>query len=372
MCFSKSVASHTKSCFWSDKNSLCPREVMLGSSHKYWFNCDKCHHDFEKRPTDLSYKKTWCPYCTNQKLCDDNGCIECYNKSFASHEKSRYWSKKNDKSPRQVFKQSKYHALFDCSCNHEFSIRVEHVARPSKSHWCSYCCNPPQKLCENYECTSCYNNSMASHPMTKYWGTKNTVIPRTVFKHSIIKYWFICDYCNEEYLISTINISKGGGCRKCLRKTQRLVLKFLNDNYDVEDEKKFEWSLNTKTNKYLKFDYFIQEYNCIIELDGEQHFREIKNWGSYDNIHKRDIIKTSTAIYNGYIVIRIRQEDVFNNTFDWKEFLKVNLRKHKRPRLICQKSYYYRSLKNDITQELERGCIEPICITPNRRQSPLR
>lgn len=40
------------------------------------------------------------------------------------------------------------------------------------------------------------------------------------------------------------------------------------------------------------------------------------------------------AIDHGYSIIRISQEDVFNNTIDWKELLKKNIKKYKKPKCI--------------------------------------
>ena len=110
-CFEKSFASHDKSKYWSDdKNGdVKPRQVFKKTQKKYWFNCDTCNHDFEKR-IDHVTSNSWCPYCSNppKKLCDDEGCQTCFEKSFASHEKSKYWSddKNGDVKPRQVFKSS--------------------------------------------------------------------------------------------------------------------------------------------------------------------------------------------------------------------------------------------------------------------------
>ena len=50
---------------------------------------------------------SWCPYCANKDLCDENkDCKQCYHKSFASHEKSKYWSDKNELKPINVFLNS--------------------------------------------------------------------------------------------------------------------------------------------------------------------------------------------------------------------------------------------------------------------------
>jgi hypothetical protein len=34
--------------------------------------------------------------CNSKQLCDNLECKICFEKSFASHEKSKYWSDKND------------------------------------------------------------------------------------------------------------------------------------------------------------------------------------------------------------------------------------------------------------------------------------
>ena len=46
--FDRSFASHEKAKCWSEKNGeVKPKDVYKGSSKKYWFDCDKCHHSFE-------------------------------------------------------------------------------------------------------------------------------------------------------------------------------------------------------------------------------------------------------------------------------------------------------------------------------------
>jgi hypothetical protein len=51
----------------------------------------------------ISNSGNWCRYCANQDFCLEN-CDECYNKSMASHEKSKYWSKKINFRPEKLRK----------------------------------------------------------------------------------------------------------------------------------------------------------------------------------------------------------------------------------------------------------------------------
>jgi hypothetical protein len=58
-------------------------------------------------------------------LCENEDCQTCFEKSFASHEKSKYWSDKNGiVKPRQVFKSVNTKYWFDCDCGHEFETAV--------------------------------------------------------------------------------------------------------------------------------------------------------------------------------------------------------------------------------------------------------
>ena len=98
---------HPKSIFWSNKNLISPDKLALNSHKKFWFNCD-CGHDFECCLLNINQSNNWCPYCSNHpmKLCEKEECIMCFENSFASNEKSNYWSKDNELTPRQVFKSA--------------------------------------------------------------------------------------------------------------------------------------------------------------------------------------------------------------------------------------------------------------------------
>ena len=69
----------------------------------------------------------------------------------------------------------------------------------------------------------------------------------------------------------------------------------------------------------------MEKEKIIIELDGEQHFRQVSNWSSPEDQLKRDLYKMECANNNGFSIIRILQEDVFNDTFDWYSTLKESI-----------------------------------------------
>jgi very-short-patch-repair endonuclease len=118
------------------------RDIAKNSGKKYLFDCDKCNHSFEKIIDSVTgVNDSWCPYCSNNKLCDDNNCKTCFEKSFASHEKSKYWSIKNMEKPRNIFKGTHNKYLFNCEiCNYEFESSLSNISK-IKGTWCPHCVN---------------------------------------------------------------------------------------------------------------------------------------------------------------------------------------------------------------------------------------
>ena len=51
---------------WSDKNELKPRELAISCNKKFYFDCDKCHHEFYSALNHISNGK-WCPRCRESK-----------------------------------------------------------------------------------------------------------------------------------------------------------------------------------------------------------------------------------------------------------------------------------------------------------------
>ena len=310
ICFNKSFASHEKSKFWSDNNAKKPRDVFKSSGKRYWFNCSVCDHYFDSGLNSI-IAGSWCSFCSNNRLCNDNDCQICFEKSFASYEKSKYWSDKNAKKPRDVFKSSVNKYWFECSiCNHSFDTALGNIVA---GNWCPFCSN--NRLCNNNECNYCFNKSFASYEKSKYWSDKNAKKPRDVFKSSVNKYWFDCPDCIQPYYSILNNITKGHWCSCRKHKTEKKLYDILKNIYPTLIRQfNQEWC---KNKRYLPFDFCIPEHKIIIELDGPQHFQQVSNWCSPEEQFENDIYKEKCANDNNYSVIRLLQEDVLNDTYDW-------------------------------------------------------
>ena len=336
-CFTKSFANHEKAEFWSDKNIKTARQSFLNSNLKCWFNCPipECNHEFETSLRCIVQSGRWCPYCSNQKLCDDNNCQICFIKSFSSYKKAKYWSKRNDSSPRQVSKSTGKSFWFDCKCGHEFNSSLNSITREPNGSWCPYCCYPPNKLCKDENCKQCFNKSFASHEKRKFWSDKNNLQPIHVFKSSWKNIIFNCEN-GHEFKAVLSSITSGQWCPYCRYKTEQKLYEWMLKRFDevIKRQKKFHWCKNIKSKRKLPFDFYIKRIKLIIELDGRQHFKQVANWDSPETTLKNDIKKMAKAINNGMTVIRISQEDVCYDRIDWKMELEKVILNYKKPKIF--------------------------------------
>ena len=327
--FEKSFASSDKAQYWSTKNIIKPENVTLSSGKKFWFDCINCHHTFDGQPNCIK-KGVWCSYCSSspKKLCDNDDCKLCFVKSFASSDKSQYWSIKNQLKPRQIFKSTGIKYLFDCIiCNHSFNVSPLHITQ--ENNWCPYCVN--QKLCDD-ECKLCFNKSFASSNKAQYWSDKNKLKPRQVFKKSDSKKFIFNGICGHEFNGTLGHITNGGWCPYCVNKTEQKLYEEIVMFYPlITQQYKVEWCRNKN---YLPYDFALVTDRIIIELDGRQHFEQVSNWTSPEDTHENDIYKMKCAKKNGFSVIRLIQQDVWNNSYEWLTELIKNIEKIKSEKKI--------------------------------------
>ena len=90
-----------------------------------------------------------------------------------------------------------------------------------------------------------------------------------------------------------------------------------------------DWCINPMTKRNLRFDFADEVSKTIFEIDGQQHFKQVSNWSAPEKSLKRDIYKMQKAKQAGYKIIRIFQEDIYNNDEKW-------LDEHILPEIISQ------------------------------------
>ena len=370
-CFSRSFASYNGKtinsklkidCWHPDKNGkLIPRNVFKSSHKKCWFKCDVCKHNFYGILNDVSNKNRWCPYCSGKKLCKDN-CKKCFSRSFASYDgktmdgliKIDCWhpDKNGELTPRDIAKSSHKKCWFKCNfCKHDFDSTLNNVS--SLNCWCPYCSS--KNLC-NDNCIKCFSRSFASYngktinnklKIDCWHPDKNgKLMPRNVFKSSDKKCWFKCDVCNYEFKSFLKKVYRNNQwCPHCKNKTELKLYKWLLKHDKIKNVKREfdpKWcstqyrhmnkKKELKNGKYqYRFDFLITFNNnqkLIIELDGRQHFEQVRNWKTPLEHQIRDKYKEFKANKHNIPLMRCIQEDVYMDKNKWEVKLKTQLQKY--------------------------------------------
>lgn len=308
--------------------SVCGKEFTVVTLNKYGGSCFRCTNSSQK---DKIVKRV----CNLKRLCSSENCSQCLSRSFASHPKSQYWSPKNNKTPREAFRRSHVKYIFDCPCGHSFEASLSNVAHNTNETWCPYCIR--NKLCDDFSCKLCFENSFASHERSRFWSPKNSLHPRQVFGGTLKKFLFVCQFGHEFEAMLNNATRYIQWCPFCVHKTETKLFEYLTEEYselELIRQAFFPWCVNPKTRKKLPFDFCFPSLNLIIELDGAQHFRQVANWNPPEETLKRDVDKMKFALENGFSVVRLLQEDVLFEKGGWKSKLSQAIQKNSSP--ICE------------------------------------
>lgn len=102
------------------------------------------------------------------------------------------------------------------------------------------------------------------------------------------------------------NISTHCGCSKPISKGEIKIRELLTtNNTDFVSEHYFSDFRYVDSNRFPKFDFYLPEFNCIIEFDGRYHFEENSFFGTKDEIENKDKLKTQYCLDNNINLIRI-------------------------------------------------------------------
>ena len=124
-------------------------------------------------------------------------------------------------------------------------------------------------------------------------------------KNLIIK----CPECKTPFTTSLRIFTQHGGqlCDNCFSVEslgKKRVKRFLEDNNIKFITQK--WFDDCRDVKPLPFDFYLIEYNILIEYDGSQHFRETNHFTyPLEMVQKHDAIKNQYCVDNNIKLIRI-------------------------------------------------------------------
>lgn len=120
--------------------------------------------------------------------------------------------------------------------------------------------------------------------------------------HRYVCWKCLCD-CGNIITITSDNLKRQQSCG-CLKSTgQQKITEILQKN-QIKYFQEYSFD-NLKT---LRYDFYLPDYNRLIEFDGKQHFEPIEYFGGikgFQEQQKRDQIKNNYALSNNIELIRI-------------------------------------------------------------------
>ena len=177
---------------------------------------------------------------------------------------------------------------------------------------CNVCCSTPRKVLKGV------NDIATTHPhLCKYFVNKEDIYKYSAYSHKKVK--MICPICgfSKQYRLSELSTKNKFPCSLCddgisyPEKFMVNVLTQLNIKFITQlNHTTFNWCQN------FKYDFYLTDFNMIIETHGEQHYRNA--FQTYEETHKNDMRKCELARLNGfemnknYFVIDSR-----NSTLEW-------------------------------------------------------
>jgi len=153
---------------------------------------------------------------TQVKLCGKEDCQICFERSFASHEKSQYILNPN---PSAIRKGSCEYYDFKCDkCNHQFKKRIKDIT--GLKQWCPYCGN--QILCDKEDCQICLEKSFKPVLDKLPYELISHNYSRQLFRGGRTKIELHCNTCNHNFPTTCKNISQNRGCPYCATNSSAL------------------------------------------------------------------------------------------------------------------------------------------------------
>lgn len=141
------------------------------------------------------------------------------------------------------------------------------------------------------------------HPTKKYYW-KCTKKPRHRYQ------------CTLSERIRRMEFQENNGCPRCIYYGEEVVCEWLRvHGFQYKREFSFEGTRK-------RFDIVLLKKNILIEVDGNQHFKGNRKFGSSAIQREKDIHKMNIAMENGYTLIRIKQSDILDRSvFPWGDIL---------------------------------------------------
>ena len=153
----------------------------------------------------------------------------------------------------------------------------------------------------NMRCPVCKEKEIEDKKYKKYEWVKNTINKEG---YELLTDTYINNKqtlkikCNKGHIYETNfdNFQQGCRCNICNSSKGNKKIKDILDKFNIYNKPEYKFK-DCKFKKRLPFDFYLPDYNLIVEFDGIQHYEIVEHFGGYDGFITRKIKDTIKNIY---------------------------------------------------------------------------
>ncbi len=299
-----------------NKNSCLPSEISYSSNVSKWFKCSK-HPEHKSELKSINHFTQGhegsidCKQCNSiMQYCIDNNCVEVLNLKKNYELGLDLWNIQKCSSTEIWFlctnKETPYH-----NDNGGYLMNCANFYNGQK---CPYCSNAKVHSLDSLG--QDIINEYGEDFLWKVWSDKNTISPFEIKPKSSIEVWWNCldeNKNHKPYLRSCYSSKQCKyRCPECVAYLGEKEIESILIKYNIQYNMQYKFK-DCKCSRCLPFDFYLPDYNILIEYDGEQHYYPVNFGGvGYDKSLERfiaikihDTIKTIYAKNNNIKLIRI-------------------------------------------------------------------
>lgn len=283
----------------SESNCKLLSTEYFNTKTKLQFQC-KCENDFIA--TFEKFKDR------NKRLCNDCSYRDSRDKQLVNYGEIKNFIEIESKSGCKLLSDKydgvKKDLLLRCECGNKYFISFDKFKHQNKRQ-----CNE----CGNKVIGECLRKTNEQFVKEVYdlVGDEYNVI--SVYKSSKDRVKIKHNKCGHIWNITPSSFLSGGSrCPKCASsKGEKIIYNWLKEN-NITYKSQFQYK-DCKNIKPLPFDFYLPNYNLLIEYDGEQHYMPVNFGGTsndkalsnYKRQQKHDNIKNVYCLKNNIPLLRI-------------------------------------------------------------------
>ncbi len=300
------------------------------SGHKAWWVCSSCDHEWATTIVNRTKNKSGCPKCSViRRANDQKGITKTPKKGKSLAERNpeivRFWHPSNDLKVTEVGPGSEKTFMWLCDHGHitQTGISKKIIDFKRLGYFpCQEC------YLENKHIPSSGKSLAEKFPniATAWHPSKNgDLTPSDVYANSNSYVWWLCDkgHSSEAMINSKVN---GFGCKYCRPKNNSKIEALFREAFvnsaivSNVDSDPVKLNIAWRVRQVMTVDIVGQLSDgtpVAIEYDGMYYHQQ----GTGPD---RDMAKTKALLKAGYIVIRIRERDLFNLKIKHSNLLQIN------------------------------------------------